>query len=193
MKSFLKRHWPLIGLVILAVTVVFFIIKAGWWVIQEPILKEVMSGEGLKLKDIHYTHDDPDDKIKWVLDATEVRFSGDRKFFSFRDFSLKIEPEERPHFELKGKKGDYSRESGKINLWGNLRGKTGNGYRIFTEHLLFMEKKGKLSTEKPVKIIGPFFSITGRGLLAELDQEVLKILDDVTTVVKEEPFFDEKK
>ena len=183
MKSSLKRQWPLIGLGLVVALVAFYLIRSGKEYAQRSFLWEAIPGDGAKLKDIHYTQDDPDKGLKWVLDAREVRFSEDKRSILFRDFHLKVEPENRPYFELNGKKGDYSRDSGEINVWGNLEGFSGNGYRIVTEHLLINEKRGHVSTEKPVKIFGPFFSVAGQGLFVDLEKERLRILSDVTTIL----------
>ena len=63
MKSFVKRHWPLVGVGILLLLVVFYFAKAGKdFVKTAALLKDVISGEGVNLKDIHYRQDDPDEK-----------------------------------------------------------------------------------------------------------------------------------
>jgi LPS export ABC transporter protein LptC len=183
MTSFLKRQWPLFGLGVLVAVVGFYLVKSGKEVFQEPFFEEIMSEGGLKLKDIHYTHDDPDEGLKWILDASEVRFSADKKSILFHDFRLTMEPESRVFLELKGNRGDYSRDSGEINLWGNLEGSSENGYRIVTEHILINERSGHLSTDKAVKIFGPFFSVAGQGLIVDLGKKRLKILSDVTAIV----------
>ena len=150
-------------------------------VVKEYLFSDIAAGEGLKLKNIHYTQNSPDEGLKWILDADEVRFSKDRSYFSFRKFRLKLEPENRPVVELEGKSGEYNKDSGEINLRGDLRGYTNNGYRIITEHLLYNQKEGYLKTEETVQIFGPFFSISGRGLFFNLQKETLKILSDATT------------
>jgi LPS export ABC transporter protein LptC len=186
MKSPLLRQWPLIGLGLVLAAVAFYLIRSGKELIKDPLVAEVMSGEGIKLKDIQYAQDDPDKEIKWVLNAGEVRFSEDRKSIFFKDFHLKVIPENSPFFELKGSKGDYSRDSGEINLWGDLEGVSGNGYRIVSEHLMINERLGHVSTEEPVKIFGPFFSVSGKGLIMDLKKESAKILSDVTTTIEQE-------
>ena len=185
MKSFLKRQWPLIGLGLMLASVAFYLLKSGKELIHEPLVKAIISGGGVKLKDIQYVQDDPDKGLKWVLDAREVRLSEDKK--SIHDFHLKVEPQNRPFFKLKGSRGDYSRDTGEINLWGNLEGFSDNGYKILTDHLLISETSGHVSTDKPVKIFGPFFSVTGQGLFVDLVKERLQILSDVVTHLDQVP------
>ena len=184
MKSFVKRHWPLVGVGILLLLVVFYFAKAGKdFVKTAALLKDVISGEGVNLKDIHYRQDDPDEKIKWVLDAKEVRFSEDRKTIHFFDFYLEVEAEGRPGFSLKGERGVYFKDGGKIELWGKLDGTYGTKYRFLTEYVGINEKKGTVNNEEPVEIFGPFFTVKGKGLFADLSEKKIKILSDAVTTI----------
>ena len=188
MKILFKRHWPLLGLGALLILVGFYLAKSGKELLKTTaLLKNIVSGEGLELKDVHYRQDDPDEKVQWVLDAKEVQFSKDMKTIRFYEFKLKVEPEGKPWFKLSGKRGNYFKDSGKIELWGDLAGFYGDKYEIFTDYVLINEKIGTLKTEKPVKIIGPFFDVKGKGLFADMTEEKVKILSDVTTIIDEEP------
>ncbi len=184
MKNFVKRHWPLVGVGVLLLVVAFYFARAGSDFIKATaFLKDVISGEGVKLKDIHYRQDDPDEKIKWVLDAREVRFSEDRKTIQFFDFYLKVEAEGQPGFSLSGKKGVYLKDNGKVELWGDLEGLYGKEYQFFTEHVLISEKEGTVTTENPVEIIGRLFTVKGEGLFADLSEKKIKILSNVVTTL----------
>ena len=106
--------------------VALYLVRSGKEIIQKTVVKEIVQGEGLKLKDIHYTHEDPEKGVKWVLDAREVLFSQDKSSFLFHDFQLSVEPENRPWLRLKGKEGNYFRDSGEIYLRGDLEGHSAN-------------------------------------------------------------------
>jgi len=135
---------------------------------------------GLKLKDIHYTHDDPEKHVKWVLDAKEVIFSNDKTTIFFNDFTLNFKPENKQSFRVTGKHGIYFRQKGKLDIKGNLEGLSENGYRILTEHALVDEKAGTIHGADPVTITGPSIHVTGKGLFVDIKRSRLKILSDVT-------------
>lgn len=185
MRKTFKKIWPLIGIAGL-------ILLAGAHILldqREGRSPSALSGkdapEGMRLEDIHYSHADPDSKTTWLMDAVEVTFSMDRRFMSFRDFRLKVQPQDRPRLELTGQRGDYDTETGTMVLKGDLKGKTDNGYTFETEYAVYNQKKGDLETHEPVAITGPFFSIQGRGLSFDVNRETLKIHSEVTTRIKD--------
>jgi len=182
------KYWPIAVIVLFLVVIGFYLIKARYENVEDLIVTDLISEEGLRLKNIHYIQNNPDESMKWVLDAKEVRFSKDRQHISFKNFRLKLEPEHRPSIELEGRGGNYNKGSSEISLRGDLHAYTDDGYRIITEHILYRQKEGYLKTEEPVKIIGPFFSVTGRGLYFNLEKETLRIMSDVTTLIKRKSF-----
>ena len=186
MRSFLKRQWPILGLGILLALASFYLIKSGKKVIRETLVENIMPGEGHQATDIHYAQNNPEKGITWALEAKEMRSTGDKNSIAFNEFRLKVTPKDRALIELTGARGDYSRDSGEINLWGNLEGFSGDGFKIFTDHILINEKTRLLSSDKPVKILGPFFSVDGRGLFIDLEKESLDILANVTAVINKD-------
>jgi LPS export ABC transporter protein LptC len=187
MRSFLKKQWPLLGLGILLAVVCFYLFRSGEEVIQETFIEDIMPGEGLRFNGFHYAQNNPDKGVTWAIDAKEMRSSGDMNSISFNEFRMKVTPKDKPGIELTGEKGDYSRESGEMNLWGDLEGVSENGFKFVSDHLLINEKSRQLSTDKPVKIIGPYFSVHGRGLSVDLENETLKIHTNVIAVLNEDP------
>ena len=184
MKRFFKKHWPLFVLGVLLGVIGFYLTGAQDMLPHKPALVDAVTREGLKLKDIRYVQDHPEGNAKWTLDAEEVSFSKDRQFMSFNNFILNLETKDRPSVELKGKRGEYDRKTGVINLWGALKGHTDNGYQIITDHMIYKNKEGYLTSEAPVKIIGPFFSVEGLGFDFYIEKKYLRIKTQVTTSIE---------
>jgi LPS export ABC transporter protein LptC len=189
MKKSFQRQWPLIGLALLLVFVGFYLVRSGEESSQQPPAQETLSAEeGVKLRDIHYTHEDPEKKVKWVLDAAEVTFSQDHNYISFLDFQLHVKPKDRPTIIVTGKRGDYTRDSGVIRLWGDLEANSADGYRFQTEQMVINEKLRELRSDKPVKVLGPFFAVSGTGMIADWERKTVKILSNVTTTIEKGAF-----
>lgn len=185
MKRLLKRHWPLLGLVgLLGVIAAYFLSRPGS---GERFVQsvELDPGGGVKLEEIHYTQNDPERQMKWVLDAAVVRVAKDNSVIFFDRFSLRVELGGHPGFGLKGNKGSYSRGTGEINVWGDLEGYSDDGYRLYGEHMLFKEKELVVTTNESVRILGPALLLEGRGLHYDIARRSLKILADVVTVVRQ--------
>lgn len=183
MTKTLKKHWPLFAIGAIVLLVIGHVLVA-----QRGLLSKSVpaggGGEGVRLEDVHYTHSDPDTKVTWLLDAAEVTFSKDRRFMTFQDFRLRVQPKDRPNIELVGERGDYDTETGELVLKGGLKGKTDSGYTFETESAVYNQKRGDLKTHEPVLISGPLFSIRGRGLYFDVNREILQIHSDVTTFIK---------
>ncbi len=183
MKKHLHKHWPLLGIGGLLILVAIYLAKGYREFGQGRGLPDVFSQDGIKLADINFSQSRPDDSLKWDLDAKEVRLSKDRQFIYFKDFQLRLERAESPSLAFEGRCCDYDQNAGEASLYGNLRGSTNDGYRIATERLSYKQKEGLLTTEDPVQITGPFFSVSGRGLHFDLEKEKLQILSGVTTLI----------
>jgi LPS export ABC transporter protein LptC len=185
MRKVLKKHWPLVGIFILLFVVSYYLFRAYSGIVENPIFSSLISqGDSVKLQNVSYSQSDADEGLKWYLDAEEVVFSRDRQDVSFKNFRLRVEFESRPPAEVEGKRGHYNKGSGEMNLYGDLRGRTEDGYSISTDHILYQQKKGFFKTEEPVRISGPNFSLAGRGLYFNPEKEILKITSGVTTTVR---------
>jgi LPS export ABC transporter protein LptC len=114
-----------------------------------------------------------------------VAFSEDKNFMVFKDFDLVVEPEARPVIKVNGSRGEYHRLTGLITLIGNVYAENAEGYSISSERLILDEKKRTVSTELPVTMIGPFFSVEGIGLFIDLQKQTLDVHSRVITTLND--------
>ncbi len=185
MKRFFKRHWPLLAIGAFLLVISLYALRSGLEFDTEKPSDVTSVKEGLTLTEVHYVQDDQDRGLHWVLDATDVRLSSDNNDIAFDRFTLKVDKKDTTSFVLKGDRGDYSRKTGVINLWGNVQGASERGYKVISEHFLINDKKGFIQTEQLVNLKGPFFAVSGKGLFIDLETEDLKIFSKVHTLIDE--------
>ena len=188
MKIGFKKQWPLAGIGILMAVVIFFMHGAEEGGDNKEERVEPLAGEGLKLKNIHFTEDSSESEVKWELFAKEVKFSQNRQFLTFWDFTLKLKSRDKPGVALVGRRGDYNKESGEITLREGLQGETENGFSMTAEHLLYNQQKGTIHSEKPVRIFGPSISVSGNRLHLDIEEEILTLGSGVTTFIRQDAF-----
>ncbi len=176
------KYLPIAGILILLCIIGYYLIKAGYKGIN-PVLSELIPETVLTVKNFNTSQHDPDEGTGFVLDADEGTWSQDRQRVSLKKFRLKLEPADSPTMEIKGNKADWDTVSNIINLSGDLRGEGGN-YRIFTEYLSYEQKDGILKTDEPVRITGPFFSMSGKGLIFYTEKETFEIVSDITGMIE---------
>ena len=183
MKKILKKHWPLMGIGLLVVVALYYIAKGYVGLLPETLIQGLLPEEGVRLENIHFTQDSPDDRTRWILDAKQAHFSKDRTLVSFSEFKVRLEAENKPFVYLTGQKGDYNQSTGLLGLQGGLHGETEDGYNVLTESLFYEHEQGILKSDKTIRITGPFFSVEGEGLYCNVEKQVLTLKANVTAVI----------
>jgi len=184
MKRRLKKHWPLVGLALVGITVALYFARASGPSKKDlPFFLDAIQ-EGVTLKEVHYTHQDPQKETTWILDAREVTLSEDKDFMTFSDFWLRVEPKGRPALVMRGRAGDYSRKSRILRLWGDLEGETEDGYRFMTQCVSIRQPQAEVTTDAQVRLWGPSFSVEGEGLFCDLKGNLYRILSRTVAVVE---------
>ncbi len=184
MTPFFKKHWPLLGIALLLLLAALYILGTPENDDDAAGFTDMLLEKGVELtENITITQENPDRGLKWVLNAEEIKLSDNQAAYSGTDFRFQLEQKDGAQIKLEGEKVNYDKSSGEINLRGNVIGQTEDGYRFVTDHLLYREEKGSLETDAPVKIFGPFFSVSGQGLDFKLKEGILRILADVTTYI----------
>jgi len=73
-------------------------------------------------------------------------------------------------------------QKNEIYLSGGLKGKTADGYLLYTERITIQQDENCIKSDEVVTVEGPFFRITGKGLFMDLEKKTLEILKDVNSV-----------
>ncbi|MFO8163169.1 MAG: LPS export ABC transporter periplasmic protein LptC [Thermodesulfobacteriota bacterium] len=189
MKKVPVVAWPVIGGFLLLIIVGVFLFKIPRLGKIPSKTSDLIPGESLKISDINYSQDYSNGEGKWNLKAKEGHFYDNNQILELTDVFLKLDTGNKNFYTIKGNKGHYWRESGKIVLKGNVLGRSATGYQIETSLLTFRQKDNEVETDDPIQIIGPFFRIKGTGLYIDLIKNKFTVKKDVCTTIIGEEFF----
>jgi LPS export ABC transporter protein LptC len=180
------KYLPITGIFLLLCSIGYFLItKTGYEGGNDEALNKIAQKSGPTMKVFHYV--DPDFKGgKLTLDGEELTDSQDNQLISLNNFRLSLESLDGPSMELKGNNADYDKRLKEIKIRGNVQGYYNNEYRIFTENIIFqqIDNEDVLKTDEPVRIIGPIYSTSGKGLILYRKKETLKIISDIESIIK---------
>jgi LPS export ABC transporter protein LptC len=175
-----KKTLPLIGVVILLSFIGFFLVKPDIRESEKMIPEVTVPKADISSENFKVTETDPDRGTKLTLEADEGSYSTEEgdEIGSFKGFRLTYQTKETLDFELEGASGEFDRTKNEINLSGGLKGKTGEGYLIYTERITIQQNENSIKSDEAVIVEGPFFRMTGKGLFMDLGKKTLKILKD---------------
>ena len=161
----------------------FFLFKTPKLVTVSSTTSNLIPGESLKVSDIKYSQDYENGEGKWELKAKEGYFLDKTQTLTLKDVSLKLDPARKTAFTIQGNEGDYHRERGEIIFRGAVTGRSADGYQIETSLLIYSEKDESVTTDRPIKVTGPFFHVTGHGLFIDLSRKTFAVRGNVRTTL----------
>jgi len=174
--------WPIAGIVILLLIVAAFIITGPRLAKVSTTASPLVPGESLKMSEVKYDQDHEDGQ-GWELIAKEAHFFDTTQIVSLKDVLLKLDSTEDNSYTITGNEGDYCRKKEEIILKGNVVGRSASGYQLETTQLTYKQKEESVVTDKPVKLIGPFFRVKGDGLYIDLKRNRFMVKRNVFTTI----------
>ena len=178
---------PLIGIVILLSAIAFFLIKSEKEDGGDFMADETVPIEGPRIESFKVTLPDPDKGSTWLIEADRI-YTKEKvdEVYILDKFKLTYQSKDGFNFELEGSSGVYNSVKDELNLSGDLKGKTSNGYQLYAEHLMIHVKENYIKSAETVTFIGPFFKMRGKGLFIDLEKETFKILTNVNSTYDKE-------
>jgi LPS export ABC transporter protein LptC len=181
----MKRFRSFLGMVILSCLVgVGFL---AWYTInpparQNPSSHEPTSAADLKLDRLRYTETREGVK-EWELEAYSAQYFKEEGTVVFEKITATFFGKNQETYFLEGEKGRLNTKTKAIEAFDGVKLKSSGGYQMATRSLCYRADKRELSTADAVEMNGPAGTITGIGLIVYLDQERMKILNQVTTIL----------
>jgi LPS export ABC transporter protein LptC len=138
---------------------------------------------GITLDKVHYT-EVKDGAVEWTLEADSANYLQEKGITIFTNPKVLFYGKDGSSYTLTGSKGTYMNDSGNIEVSGDVRVVTGDGYTLATQSLRYDTASKQISTEEQVRLDTREMLIEGVGLLISVDREGFSVLDDVRTELR---------
>lgn len=136
---------------------------------------------GVLINSLHYSEDGPSGR--WVLDAgSATRFEEDGLIF-LEDIKTTFTSLEDIDYTLRGDEGKYNESTGIMTIEGNISLVSGDGNSLSGESLNYSTREKVLYTDDTFRFTSFRFDVRGRGLILDIDGGILKVKNDVRTVI----------
>ena len=136
-------------------------------------------GVDMRLDKVHYEQIDEDGRREWELFAKGAQYEKDNKKVALTSITVSFFSREGTVYKLAADRGELFTESQDVNLSGNVVAETAEGYTIRTDTIKYIARDKKVSTADPVSFSSREMVMTGKGMVIDLEEEKLYILEEV--------------
>ncbi len=149
---------------------------------KQPSLPRAEIAADLKLDRVHYTETREGEK-EWDLDAASAVYFKEGNTVLLEKIRATFFGREKEIYFLEAEKGTFNTQTRVVEVWGDVKIDSSTGYHGRTQHLRYEAEKKELLTSDPVEMKGPELELEGVGLILDLNQERMKILERVSTIL----------
>lgn len=134
----------------------------------------------LQLQRVKYTETREGVK-EWELEALSVGYFQEEGTIICEKVKATFYGPNKVYYTLIGEKGKFNTKSKIIEVFAGVNVDSSNGYHLRTESLKYLADKKELVTDDFVEMQGPQFLVKGQGLVVDLEQQRVRILNQVST------------
>lgn len=124
-------------------------------------------------------------KREWTLAGDTASYRRSEEAFYVGGFSGVLYPEEGDTVRIQAEQGRYDIKNRRMNLKNEVRCRFSGGMTLSTASLEYALDSGVARTESGVSIEGQGFTLTGRGLVADIKSREVVIPGEVNVVVRQ--------
>ena len=135
-------------------------------------------GVDMQIGDIHYEQTDENASKEWELDAKSAQyFKGENKI-ALQSIELTFFSDEGKVYKLTADDGELYTDSKDVNVSGNVV-LTEEGYHVRADSFKYNAEERKIFTNDRVSLKSKELVMTGKGMVVDLEEEKLHILEEV--------------
>lgn len=138
----------------------------------------------VRIEKVHYSGT-KDGRVEWELVADSARRTRGEEITAFDKVTVTFYPKGKEPYTLKAREGLYDEGKGVIDVAGDVRVESKEGFVLEAKTLRYVIKKREITSDEEVRITFGTMDVEGRGFFSGLESGGFKILNNVRAVVKE--------
>jgi LPS export ABC transporter protein LptC len=147
---------------------------------KEEVSKVSNESADMSLEKIRLVEDKHGRKT-WELEAKAAQQNNDQNIMILEEIKVTYYTEEGRSIVVTGKQGKVHQNSKDMELVGDVKLTSSDGYTLKTNSLSFSHEKKKVTTPDVVEIEGDQMHLVGTGMQVDMEAQTFKILNRVKT------------
>jgi LPS export ABC transporter protein LptC len=149
----------------------------------EKIPKITIGGADQRLEKIHFV-EEKHGKKTWELEAKAIQQYQGQNILRLEDVKVIFYSRDGRLVTLTGDLGKVHQDSKDMELMGNVVLTSTDGYRLKTQSMSYQHLSKQVKTSDPVEFEGEQITLTGKGMLIDMEAKTFKVLSHVKTLWK---------
>jgi len=138
------------------------------------------NGADTRLEKIQFVEDKQGRKT-WELEAKSIHQYQNQNMMMLEEVKVTFYTKDGRSFILTGSQGKVYQDSKNMELVGNVILTSSDGYRLKTHSIFYNHLEKKATTSDPVEIEGAEIRLVGKGMMADMESKIFKVLHEVKT------------
>ena len=152
----------------------------------DVVLDVVQQDSDLALRKINYT-ETQDGQRRWSIQADSAAHDLKKKVATIENIRMVVYQQAGGDIVITAMQGRFDLEGGLVTLQGDVQLNNINDQSVFTEELVFDNRKKLLHGEKKVRVVANDMHLSGIGLRYDLERKVFRLLSSVEASFTESP------
>jgi LPS export ABC transporter protein LptC len=181
-KNRRRLQFVLLGValvIILIVTATAFKEKRKPYITKPEDVQHPPGDANLEVRDVSYGYTNRDNVKEWELHADSAQYFKEKKLVRLENLAVTFYRANGGVYRMTGKKGQLNIETQNITVEGDVKGVMPDNTRFATSSFTYDNNKRLVTTRDAVFINRNTFSLEGVGMVIDVKDEKLTLLDKV--------------
>ncbi|OGP61888.1 MAG: LPS export ABC transporter periplasmic protein LptC [Deltaproteobacteria bacterium RBG_13_47_9] len=137
-------------------------------------------GADMRLEKIRFV-EDKQGRRTWELEAKQIHQYQDQDLMVLKEVKVTFYSKDGRVFVVSGEEGKFYQGSKNLELVGNVKLTSSDGYQLKTQSVSYHHSDKKVTTSDLVEIEGDQMRLVGKGMLVDMETKIFKVLSQVKT------------